>query len=54
MVQIYTPTINLGCVGFKFSHMVYLDFTTKPSFGMYLRIGENRYSITLHGIYRWK
>jgi hypothetical protein len=55
MVRIYSPTYNLGCVGFKFSDMIYFDFYENPSFGMYLRVGSQRYTITIKGgIRRWK
>lgn len=54
MVKIYTPTYNLGCFGVKFSSMVYFDFYRNPCFGMFLRIGKKRWTITRMGIRRWK
>ena len=54
MVKFYTPTYNLGCFGVKFSNMVYFDLYRNPVWGMFLRIGEKKWTITRLGIVRWQ
>ena len=54
MVKFYTPTYNLGCFGVKFSSMVYFDLYRNPVWGMFLRIGEKKWTITRFGIVRWQ
>lgn len=56
--QVYMPWNNLGCLGVQIGDWFYADTYLKPTWGVYVRINHNCYTLTVlrfwRGFRKWR
>jgi len=54
MIKVYPARKNLGCFGVGVGEKFYADMFRKPFLGLYVRVGQRRWTLSLSGLYRWR